>query len=136
MDHGQCEKAPGNTGAQTDVSVQVQRLITVVPVADLEECFHGSSGKVFQDRGSYGAEKEGQKDIVTDRNGYEKHDDSPGTIERKEGTTHKAAVDPFFLMKRNVGRFKAPAEKTIDVKKHQPVHGGINFIVHKMTPFE
>lgn len=135
MNHGESQKAPGDGGAQTDVAVQVEAIVAVIPVTDLEEGLHRGSGEVFEDRSSYCAEEEGKENIAPDRNGHKQHNDGSGTVEGKKRSAHKATVDPFLVLNGNIGGFKAPAEEAVDVEEHQPVHGGIGFIAHRLTPF-
>ena len=44
----QCTDAPCERTAKTDITVQVTEVVGVIPVFDVEDLFHGPSGKVLK----------------------------------------------------------------------------------------
>lgn len=77
------------------MSLQVAFVLTVVPIPDVKEPFHGITCEVFQYRRTDHTEEIDQKDILTHTYRAEENHDSATAINRQERAVHKPPVDPF-----------------------------------------
>ena len=123
------KKAPGDGAGQADVTVQVEFLLGVVPVADLEQRLHGGAGDVFQRRGGQHAQQPHQPQIPRHRQGNEQDDDGPGAVDGQQRPPEEAPVHPMPLAEGDVAALPDPAAEAIEEKQQDPLARGID--VHK-----
>ena len=120
------EEAPGDGAGQTDVAVEVELMLGVVPVADLEELFHGGAHHVLQRRGGQHAQQPHQPQVLLHRQGDKEDDDGAGAVDGQHRPLEKAPVHPVALAQGDVAGLPHPAAKAVEEKQQDPLACGID----------
>ena len=123
------EEAPGDGAGQADVAVQIEFLLGVVPVANLEQCLHGSAGDVFQRRGGQHTEQPHQPQVPSHGQGNEQDDDGAGAVDGQQRPPEEAPVHPVPLAEGDIAALPDPAAEAIEEKQQYPLARGKD--VHK-----
>ena len=131
--HKNGKKSPGNGGGQADITIQVEFLIAVIPVANLKQPLHHIAGHIFK-QGC--GEKSGyidQEEVVFDRERYPQHHDGSGSVQGKHGKPQEPAVNKMSCFYGDIDGLKNPPEKAIYIEESKPVIPGVS--IHDRDPF-
>ena len=89
--HG--EHRPRRRRQRTDIAVQVQRLLRIIPVADMEQRLHRKACDVLKQRCCYRSDQRNQRDAVFHRHAGQQNTDRTESVYRQNRSEQKAAVD-------------------------------------------
>ena len=124
--------APCQRKLQTDVALDVQRTVGIVPPLVVEQLFEHPAGEKLQHGREHHAAEEQNQQIVLERLQHEQHGQHAEAVDRADRPVDKAAVDEFALpdgLKRDLG---TPAEEAVEEEEPQDLEPGV---AHKKTPF-
>ena len=117
--HGKASPAEGCR--QTDISFQIQFHVTVVPVSDMKQPFHGSPRKILKNCGGSHAHKEHKPDILSHRNRCDQNNHCAGSVKREHRAMHESPIDPPVLFHRYIAALPDPSDKTVYKEKNNPL---------------
>ena len=124
--HQDRQKSPCQRRLQTDLTLEVEFFMGIIPVTDFEEGLHGGTGDILQRRGGQHAQEVHQPEMVRHRQGHKQDDNGAGAVNGQQGAVEEPPVHPLALLGGHVAGFPHPAAEAVKEKQQGPLARGID----------
>ena len=118
--HQHAGDSPDDGKLQTNVALDVERVVGVIPPLVVENAFHGKTGNELKQGGKHHAAEEKQQQIILHRLQHQHHAENAEAVDRADRAVEKAPVHKFSGLQRGEGHLTAPAQAGVD--QHNPPH--------------
>ena len=118
---------PRRRGQRTDIAVQVQRLLRIIPVSDMKQRLHRKARDILQQRRSHRSDQRNTCDIVFHRHAGQQNADRAKSINRQNRSEQKAAVDEAPFLHDVQKDLPAVAAEAVKEKQQHPLTDAVFF---------
>ena len=117
LDYEQAGQTPGNRKPETNIAVEVEGLVRVIPPALVKYFFQHKASGPFQSGGQDNGTQEQQQEVALQRLQKGQHDDHSKAVDRAPGAVEKSPVDKAARDQGGIADLGTPAQKGVDEKE-------------------